>query len=258
MKVAGIDAGMNTTKAVVLRDGEAPVHALLPGGREGTALVAEETLSQASKRAGLSPKEVDYIVATGKGREFVPFATAKAPEALCLAQGAYLLLPSATTVLDVGAEKTLVVRCREGRPLQMVSNDKCASGNGRFLEMVAEILEIGLKEMGELAERSTEPVEVESTCAVFADSEIVSLIHQERRREDILKGVLQGLASRIYSLLVKIRHEGDIAMVGGVARNSGVVRALEEQIGASILVPENPEVVVALGAALIAREKAKA
>ena len=113
--------------------------------------MAEKALAQAAEKAGVSLKDIEYVVVTGKGREFVPFATMKIPETSCLAKGINAVLPSVATLLDMGAEKTLAVRCRQGRPMQMVTNDKCASGNGRFLEMASSILGIGLGEMGEVA-----------------------------------------------------------------------------------------------------------
>jgi (R)-2-hydroxyacyl-CoA dehydratese activating ATPase len=257
MIVVGIDAGLQTTKVVIINQGTIASRVIVAAGRESTAAIAERALGQALGIAGVIWGDVCYVVATGVERRHVPYAQAILPESLCLAKGMHRLAAFAGTVLDIGAHKALAVQCDSGIPLRTAHNDRCASGTGTYLEMVAELLGISIAETGILSLRSQEPVEVQSTCAVFAESEIISLLHQRKKPEDILRGVFRSLAARVYPLLLSAGWaDNAIAMVGGVARNIGVVKALEEQARRNILVPENPEMVGALGAALIAMNQA--
>lgn len=256
MNVIGIDAGFQYVKAVVL-SGNGKVNCIsLPAGHQSASLAAEQAVDEALKAAGLSTRsEVESFVATGSQHEYVSFATHHVAEFFCLAKGVYRLSPEAEMVMDIGAQKSLAVRCRQGIPLHMANNDRCGAGSGRFLEVVGEILHVPLEEMGGLSMHSHEQVEVLSTCAVFAESEIISLVHQKKKKEDILRAVFTGLAARAYVLALKAGFERNLRLVGGVARNIGFVRALEERFGQTILVPDRPEMVTAFGAAWIARER---
>lgn len=255
MIVAGIDAGLKTTKVVILKGDEIASQVLLAAGRESTAATAERALCEATEKAGVSPGDVQCIAATGVERRHVACAMEQLPEFTCLAKGMGRLMPNVGTVLDIGAHKALAMQCDRGIPLKAAHSERCAAGTGSYLEMVAELLRIDISEMGPLSLRSQQPVVVQSVCAVFAESELISLIHQRTLPEDILSGVFKGLAVRVYPLLLSVGFKNDIAMVGGVAKNIGVVKALEEQIGRSILVPENPDMVGALGAAIIIEKK---
>jgi predicted CoA-substrate-specific enzyme activase len=166
-------------------------------------------------------------------------------------------LPSADTVIDMGADKCLVVKCRDGKPLNTVRNDRCASGTGRFLKVAAKPLGVDVEEMGRLSLDSHKDVEINNTCAVFAESEIISLIHLKQHPEDIARAVFRGLARRVYTMIIKVDFKKDLVMVGGIAKNVGMVKAMEEQAGCHILIPEDPIIVGALGAALIASERNK-
>jgi predicted CoA-substrate-specific enzyme activase len=255
---AGIDAGQSTTKAVILDNGNIASHAVLAAGGESTAVVAERALRQAMEAAGMTANaigELGPITATGSGRKSVPFAQNHKPEIACLAKAAHWLFPSARTVIDVGYEKCLALRVNQGRPFNFTLNDKCASGSGAFLETVSEMLELRLDDIGPLSLESREELEIKSTCVVFAESEIVSLVHAKKAREDILRGVFDGLALRVFALAAKIGLEQDVMMVGGVARNIGMVQALERHTGMKLLVPHTPQIAGALGAALLAQER---
>jgi predicted CoA-substrate-specific enzyme activase len=165
-------------------------------------------------------------------------------------------MPSASIVLDMGAETCMAIRIGKGGvPLNIVRNDRCASGTGRSLKMAAKMLGKSLDEMGALSLLSQEEISINNTCAVFAESEIISKIHNQYRVEDIAKAVFQGLARRAHSLIIKAGQEKDVAMVGGLADNAGMIRALQDELGCAVLVPDQPMIVGALGAALIAREK---
>jgi predicted CoA-substrate-specific enzyme activase len=241
-----------------MRDGQVASYCVLPAGGEITAVVAEQALRQAAETAGISVGDVSdigFIAATGSGRKSVPFAKQKTPELACLAKATGWLFPSGKTVIDIGAEKCLALQISGGRTLNFALNDKCAAGSGAFLETVADMLHLPLDDIGPLSLRSQEALEIKNTCVVFAESEIISLIHAKKAREDILRGVFEGLALSIYSLMTRIGVEQDVVMVGGVAKNIGMVKALEKHVGLDIIVPDNPEIAGALGAALVAIEK---
>jgi predicted CoA-substrate-specific enzyme activase len=252
---AGIDAGLSSTKVVLLKEGEVCAQAVVLGGDESAEQMAERCLKMAVLKAGETRETITYVVTTGQGRKYISFSDDVVPDFMCLARGINRILPSVQTVLDVGAQKSLAVKCAGGSVVATANNDKCAAGAGIYLEMVSKLLDVPLEKLAELPLSSTVMVEVDSTCAVFAESEIISLIHSKKKPEDILRGVCWGLAHRLYPLLVQVRFEKDVAMVGGVAQNMGVRRALEEQLGCEIIVPDNPLTVAALGAAIIAEER---
>lgn len=253
---AGIDVGFANTKAVILQDGEMLAFAVVPNGRQELGGVIQRALGEAAASAGVSADAPARLVATGDGRAYVSQALGQAGEARCCARGAALLLPSAPTVLDMGAETSMALRVGKGVPLNIVRNDRCASGTGRSLKTAAKILGRTLDELGALSLLSQEEISLDNTCAVFAESEIISKIHRQYRLEDIARAVFRGLARRAHSLLVKVGLEKDVAMVGGVAQNPGMRRALEEELGCPVLVPPEPMIVGALGAALLAADRA--
>jgi benzoyl-CoA reductase subunit D len=253
--VAGIDSGLYSTKVVLLEQGRILAEAVVPAGMETADRAAERGLEVAFQKAGSSRADLRYTVVTGRGKSFISFVDEAAPDFMCLAQGMYRILPSVHSALDVGAEKSLAVRCSRGRVLNMASNDKCASGTGTYLQMVSNILGVPLEGMGQLSLSSTEKVEVDNTCAVFAESEIISLVHSKKKPQDILRGVYQGLALRLHPLLVQVGLEREVALVGGVALDIGVRRAMAQLLGYEVLVPNNPLTVGALGAAMIAEAK---
>lgn len=257
MAVAGIDSGLYATKVVLMKESEVHAEEVVPAEFEAADQTAEKGLDMALSQAGIIRAEVTYIVATGRGKSFIPFADETAPEVMCLAQGIYRTMPTVRSILDVGAEKSLAVRCSEGRVINMASSDKCASGTGTSLQMVSDILNVPLDKMGEISLSSTETVEVDNTCAVFAESEIISLIHAKKKPQDILKGVYRGLALRLQPMLVQVGLEREVGMVGGVSLDIGVRRAMEEQLGHEIIIPENPLTINALGAAILAGAKAE-
>lgn len=255
MIVAGIDAGLQYAKVAILRESKILSSVVAPAGREATATVASRLLQEAADRAGISPEEIECVAATGTANSYVHFANEHFPEFLCLAKGINLVSPSVRTALDIGAHKTLAVRCANGKPISYATNDRCASGSGRYLEMVSKILQTNVEEMADLALRSKEHVEVINTCAIFAETEIVSLMHMKKKPEDIIRGVLKGVAERAYAVLAKSGLEKEVALVGGVAKNKGVVLAMEKLLGYHVQVPDNPERINAVGAALVAQEQ---
>lgn len=253
--VAGIDAGSYSVKAILLEDGEVLARATVVAGRRGVAETAEEVFVQALACAGVERGEVVRVVATGTGAENVPFASETALEVTCAARGAAHTFKAVGTVLDVGAEHCVAVGCSNGRAVAVARTDICAAGAGVLLKVVAEVLEVPLDDMGSMALTDGEIVEISFRCAVFAESEIISLIHSGTSKENIVRGVYQGLAARLRPLVRRVDGRGDIAVIGGSAEDVGLVAALERRLGKSIFVPPYPATVSALGAALVAGDR---
>jgi predicted CoA-substrate-specific enzyme activase len=255
MITAGIDAGAQRIKAAILSAGELLSFAVIAAGDDSMARASKRTLEVAISQARISAGDITSIVATGMGRRHLSFAHTEVSEATALARGTNWFLPSAGTVLDIGAQKSIAVRCREGEVLKTRANDRCATGSGRYLEMVAEILGVGVQQLGEMSLRSEEDLSLQSTCTVFAESEIITLVHLRKQAEDIAKAAVKGLTERMYTLLLLVGWQKDLSLVGGAARNVGLVRALEELTGSPVLVPNNPDIVAAVGAALPAQQE---
>jgi len=201
-------------------------------------------------------EDIGWVIATGYGRVIVPFANETVTEISCHATGANWLFPSVRTVLDMGGQDCKAVRCDDqGKLLNFVMNDKCAAGTGRFLEVMAEVMGLPLEDIGKLSLQAREEIRINSTCTVFGKSEVASLIRQGRDKPDILAGLHAAILSRVYTLLRKVGIKPDFAITGGIAKNIGVVKRLEERVGLNALLPEEPQIVGALGAALFAQDK---
>jgi benzoyl-CoA reductase subunit D len=249
---AGVDSGARNTKVVLIRDGEVIAESSVPTGFE-QADAAQRALDAALEKAGVAADQLDRIVATGAGRTEVPFADAVLTEVTADAKGAVFVHPETRTVIDVGAEEGRGIRCEaDGRVVDFATNERCAAGAGSFTEAMARALEVSVEEIGPLSLRSKEAVPMNAQCAVFAESEVVSLIHARTPKEDIARAVHDAIASRITSMVRKVGFERDVALVGGVARNVGFVHSINEDLGFEVFVPESPEFVGALGAALAA------
>ncbi len=256
--VAGIDCGARTTKVVTLStdEGILRIGPMLSNQGKPVESVATQAIAAALQANGTGSK-VSCIVATGTMAPKLRLAHFHQREPQCIALAIAKLHPTVRTVIDIGAAKVLVVKCQEGVPLAVAYNERCASGAGVCLEIAAEVLGVPVAELGALALRAHETVPVQSTCAVFAESEIISLIHSGKKLEDIAKGVAASCASRIFPLLGSIAWEQDIAIVGGGAGNPGLVQALQELIGCPLVVPEHTRYYGAMGACLIASEQVK-
>jgi len=253
MITAGIDIGHQSVNVAIMNDDRIVDHGtfVTAGGVEPAARRAfDETL----EKAGLKSDDIDSVFATGVGREQLTFAQGHRTEMLSHVLGAHREYPEARTVIDLGAEGSRISRCdSEGRLTNFVLNDKCASGTGVFLETVAGMLATPISEIGPLSLGSSKTVELTTTCAVFAESEIVAEIHRGRSKEDILRAVHESVAAKIETSCRRFGIEPEIVLTGGVARNVGVVDALESQLGVDIKVPRHPEIAGALGAAILAR-----
>ena len=255
---AGVDVGSTQTKAVILAgDGEPRIlaRALVDTGAY-VPRAAELAFHAACREAGLDPREIGMIVGTGYGRYRIAFGHAQVTEISCHARGAHFVFPETRTVIDIGGQDAKVIRVgSEGEVRDFVINDKCAAGTRRFLANAAEVLGLDLEEIGPLSLRATDPVKLTTVCTVFVESDILSYLAQGRRPEDILRGVHLAIARRTVSLARRIPIEPAITFTGGVARNIGMVRALEEVLGLPIQVSPDSHFMGALGAALFALER---
>lgn len=252
MITAGIDMGAKTTKVVILNDNQVVAKSLVLTGFEQQEAAAK-ALSEALAQAKLSRDDISRMVATGAGRKAVPWVKENVTEVSADARGMAFLFPKVRTLIDVGAEEGRAIKCTpEGKVADFAVNEKCAAGAGTFVEAMARALELRLEEMGELSLKSTTAVPMNAQCTVFAESEVVSLIHAKIAKPDIVRAVHDAIASRITSMARRVGVETDVALIGGVAHNVGLVDALKRGLEADVLVPSDPEFVGALGAALIA------
>ncbi len=258
MIVAGCDIGSLTAKAVIMDNDKVLASAVVRAGTR-PADSAEKVMEKALKRCGLNMKEIAHIVGTGYGREQIPFVTSVASEITCHGKGAWHVMPSVRMVIDIGGQDAKATRLNaDGNVARYIYNDKCASGTGRFLEVMAEALEIPLAEMGDVGARSTEKLSISNQCVIFAETEVVSLVNEGKETADIVNALHHALAKRVSALARSIEVEQDVVMTGGVAKNSGVFGALSQALGIGMkaLNGVDPQIVGAMGAALFAAENA--
>jgi predicted CoA-substrate-specific enzyme activase len=255
MITAGVDIGSSTSKAVLLNDKEILGYSLIFTGSESVNS-ANRVLDEVLQKSNLSAREIQYIIATGYGRVIVPFAHEALTELTCHARGAHWLFPKVRTILDMGGQDCKAIRCDgAGRLQNFIMNDKCAAGTGRFLELMARVLGLSLDELGEMSLSAKSMIKINSTCAVFAKSEVTSLIREGKERQDVLAGLHSAIAGRVYTLLRGVGIEPELAITGGIGKNRGVVQEIEKRIGLKVLLPEEPQIVGALGAALFAQDR---
>ena len=256
--VVGLDSGSTSTNAVVMNEARKIVASVVirTGAKAGAS--AERAYREVLERAGITPDQVACTIATGYGRVSIPFADENVTEISCHGRGAHYFNPDVRTILDIGGQDSKAIHVNAaGEVTDFAMNDKCAAGTGRFLEMIARSLEIDLDELGPAALESKKHLEIASMCSVFAESEVISLIANNEEKPDIAAGVCRAVAGKAYSLMRRVGLEGAYMMTGGVAQNPGVVRAVEELIGEKLFICEDPEIVGATGAALLALEKSE-
>ena len=252
--VCGVDVGAATAEAVIFENSHMISYSILPTG-PSVKIIAEKAFKHALDKTKLSVSTFDYVVSTGWGRYSVPFADRTVTEIICHGKGSKFLIPSTRTVVDIGGQDSKVISLDEnGNVSNFVMNDKCAAGTGRFLEVMANVLEVPLEDMGEISLASQNPCSVSSTCTVFAETEMVSLRAEGKERDDLIAGIHNSIASRVYVLGKSLGYTKDIVFTGGVAKNIGVKKALERLIGIEMLLPAESQIVGAIGAALIAQE----
>lgn len=254
--VLGIDSGSTSTNAVIMDENKKIISYSIVRTSAKSSIGAENALIEALEKANLTRQDMSYIVSTGYGRVSIPFADENVTEITCHAKGTHFLNPQIRTIIDIGGQDSKAIRLdKYGDVTDFAMNDKCAAGTGKFLEMMARTLEISIDEMGLLSLNWSENINITSMCSVFAESEVISLIAQNKEKSDIIHGICNSIASRTMALIDRIKREGDFMMTGGVAKNTGVVKALEEKLQNKIYIPEEPEIVGAIGAAIIAVEK---
>lgn len=252
---AGIDSGSTSTDVVILdRDQKMVTGVILPTGA-GAAVGAERALEQALEQAGLQRSDIDAIVTTGYGRTSIQDGDKSITEITCHARGAHYLDPGVRTVIDIGGQDSKVIRLDEnGAVVNFVMNDKCAAGTGRFLEMMARTMEMDLDEMSKAGLHYKEDITISSMCTVFAESEVVSLIAQNKPTDDIVHGLNKAVASKTAALAKRVGGEERYMMTGGVSKNRGLVKTLEEKLGTTLVVSEKAQLCGALDAALFAMD----
>ncbi|NWF54479.1 MAG: 2-hydroxyglutaryl-CoA dehydratase [Syntrophaceae bacterium] len=256
MIAAGMDIGSITTETVILRGGEILASVILPTGANSRT-AAERSIRSALEKAGLARENLAAIVTTGYGRASFPQATKMITEITCHARGAFFVHPQTRTVIDIGGQDSKVIRLDpRGRNVDFQMNDKCAAGTGRFLEVMAHALEVRVEELGKLSLVAPRTIKISSMCTVFAESEVVSLIADNQPKEVIIRGLHDSIADRILGMVNRVGIEEEVTLTGGVAKNEGVVRALEDRLGVKMFVPPEPQIIGALGAALLARDLA--
>jgi len=250
MITAGIDMGAKNVKVVILKDDKILSRSLTPGRFDQKA-AAEKAFNEALQKAGLSHDDIEHVVATGAGKDVAPYANGEISMMGADALGGAFLFPSARTVIDVGAEEGRAVKCDEkGRMVDFVINERCAAGAGTFVEAMSRALEVKLEEIGPLSLKAERAVPMNAQCTIFAESEVVSLIHAKTPKADISRAIHDAIADRIASMTRRLGIQRDVVLVGGVAKNSGFIEALKRALGVDLLVPDEPEFVGALGAAL--------
>ena len=256
---AGVDVGSTQTKAVIVDEGRRIVARALIATGANVSRAGENAFLEACRSAGLARGTVGYVVGTGYGRYKVTFGNSQVTEISCHGRGAVHMFPGTRTVVDMGGQDTKAIKVgADGSVIDFSMNDKCAAGTGRFLSAAADVTGVGLDEIGPLALRATTPVRLTSVCTVFVESDIMSYLAQRKTIEDILGGVHKAIATRTMSLVRRVGVEEEITFTGGVSRNTGMVRALEEVLGKPINVSEEGHYMGALGAALFALERARA
>ena len=255
MIVSGIDAGSKVAKVILLLDGKCIGSGVKTIKGSDAGDTENELLTKILDEQKIDISKLDYVVSSGLNIAHLPYVNVRVSESIALTKWASVLTKQKATILNIGYEKVTVHKRANGQLINSVSSDKCAAGAGIFLEMIEDLLEIEIDNISELVSMSSEPIQVESTCVVFAETEIISLLYQNKLPNDILAGSINALASRIFSLLLRIRPEGEIYAVGGYTNNSALLKAIEVQIGRSLVIPENPQIAVAYGAALLAEEQ---
>ena len=252
----GIDVGSTASKCVIMKDGQEIVaESLVPvgTGTSGPARAIAEVLDNAK----MTREQMDFVLATGYGRNSLDgLADLQMSELSCHAKGATYLFPDVHTVVDIGGQDVKVIEIENGMMKNFVMNDKCAAGTGRFLDVMARVLEVRVEDLGDLGDKSTKEIGISSTCTVFAESEVISQLAVGTDKCDIIAGIHRSVAGRVSGLCNRVGVRDRVVMTGGVAQNHGIVKALENQLGHEISTSPLTQYNGALGAALFAYQKA--
>jgi predicted CoA-substrate-specific enzyme activase len=251
----GIDSGSTSTDVVIIDDKKNIVSEIILPTGAGAAIGAERALDEALRQAGISKEDVTATVTTGYGRSVIESGDKSITEITCHAKGAYFLNPDVRTIIDIGGQDSKVIRVGDdGNVINFVMNDKCAAGTGRFMELMARTMEMSLDDMSEIGLSWNEDITISSMCTVFAESEVVSLIAQNKAAADIVHGLDNSIAAKTASLVKRVGGAEAYMMTGGVSKNRGVVDAIEKKLGIKLCISDKAQLCGALGAALYAME----
>ena len=250
----GIDVGSTASKCIVLKDGKEIIGKALTDVGAGTS-GPERVVRSIVETTGMQLEELDSILASGYGRNSSEQAHDQMSELSCHARGAYFLFPEVHTVIDIGGQDVKVLQIENGAMINFQMNDKCAAGTGRFLDVMARVLEVKVSDLAMLGSHSTKKIGISSTCTVFAESEVISQLAQGTDKCDIINGIHHSISHRVAGLAHRVGVRDQVVMTGGVAQNSGVVQALEEELGHKVYTSPITQYVGALGAALFAYQK---
>lgn len=257
MYTMGLDIGSTTSKGVIIKDGKEIVASVLVPVGTGTSGPLK-LIKELKEKSNLTEKDIEKTVVTGYGRIQYKDADKQISELSCHAKGVAFLIPGARTIIDIGGQDAKAMKLNaKGKLINFIMNDKCAAGTGRFLDVMAGVLETDVSKLGEISEKSTKEVSISSTCTVFAESEVISHLSANAKKEDIVAGIHTSVVRRVSTLAMRVGIEDQVVMVGGVARNKGIVKAMEKELGHDIKVPELAQLTGALGAAIYAFEEAK-
>ncbi|HHX13577.1 MAG TPA: 2-hydroxyglutaryl-CoA dehydratase [Clostridiales bacterium] len=253
----GVDIGSTASKCIIMAEGKEIVAKSLIDVGAGTS-GPDRVIAAVLKDSGLKLEDMTHIMSTGYGRHSLEIAHSEMSELSCHARGAYFQHPAVRTIIDIGGQDAKVMRIDENGILEnFVMNDKCAAGTGRFLDVMARVLEVKLDDLEKLSAESQNEVRISSTCTVFAESEVISQLARNTHKRDIIKGIHRAVASRVGALARRIGLVDDVMMTGGVALNDGVRLALEEELEHDIFTTELAQYNGALGAALFAWQRSK-
>ncbi len=252
MITAGIDIGSITAKAAVLKDGNILGSKVIFTGYNSSQ-AGKKVITELMDEIDITMDDLEAVVSTGYGRNSVEFATKAITEISCHATGAHFLDPDIRFIIDIGGQDSKAIRIDDnGRVVNFAMNDKCAAGTGRFLEVMARALEVDLDEFGKICLKSETPAKISSICTVFAESEVISLIGKGETRENIIAGIHESVASRVAALAMRVGVEKPVMMTGGVAKNIGLLKALEDKLETAIKASPHAQVNGAIGAAVLA------
>lgn len=246
--------GSVSIKAALIRDGQMIASSLIPSGgnyKDGAKKVMDDVLAH----SGISMEQISGMVITGLGAESSPFAARQVSDISCQAKGCHRLFPAARTIIDIGGQFTKAAKITpQGRIADFLMSEKCATGSGRFLQVIARILHVSLDDIGPLSMEAENPVEFSTNCAVFAESETISRIAEGAKAADILAGVHRAMASKVSMLVKRLKLEPDVVLTGGGGEDEGLAQAIGEALKIKILVPDHPRLTAAYGAACLAEE----
>jgi benzoyl-CoA reductase subunit D len=257
MITAGLDLGTQSVKVVIVKNGEMLARSKAFSGFD-PAKAAEQVLGEALKQASLSMSDIAHVTATGSGMEMAAKSNSTVSMMGADAKAGIHLFPNARTIIDVGAEEARAVKCDDnGIMMDFVVNERCAAGAGAFIEAMARALEVKLEDMGPLSLKAERASSINASCVIFGESDVVSLIHRQESKPEIARAIFDAMADRVSSMVHRLGVNPDVLLVGGVAKDIGFVSSLKRKLGVDILIPEYPEYVGALGAALVAVNRVK-